>query len=137
VSACLCTQNVTVCPFRVVGLINQGMGSGETWSAHADDQVVVCARVQNVTVCPFRVVDEINQGMDQVNERKVFSLLVEAACRPGTPQCFMFTPKLLPDLPYTPDVMPMLILNGAHMADLSSAFAGTVRALPSVALYPL
>ena len=89
--------------------------------------MLVRLAVQNVTVCPFRVVDEINQGMDQINERKVFSLLVQAACRPGTPQCFMFTPKLLPDLPYTPDVMPMLILNGAHMAEVSSAFAGAVR----------
>jgi hypothetical protein len=86
----------------------------------------LCA--QNVTVCPFRVVDEINQGMDQINERKVFTLLVEAACQAGTPQCFMFTPKLLPDLPYTEDVMPMLIFNGAHIADITSGFGGVVRA---------
>ena len=85
--------------------------------------------VQDVTVAPFRVVDEINQGMDQINERKVFTLLVEAACKPGTPQCFMFTPKLLPDLPYTPDVMPMLILNGSHIADVTQGFRGVVRSI--------
>jgi hypothetical protein len=56
---------------------------------------------QGVTVTPFRVVDEINQGMDPVNERKVFVQLVEASCQEGTPQCFLLTPKLLPDLHYT------------------------------------
>ncbi len=37
--------------------------------------------LQGVTVTPFRVVDEINQGMDPVNERKVFTQLVQASCR--------------------------------------------------------
>ena len=41
---------------------------------------------QGVTVTPFRVIDEINQGMDPINERKVFTLLVESSCRPDTPQ---------------------------------------------------
>lgn len=76
--------------------------------------------MQHVTVTPFRVVDEINQGMDRVNERKVFIQMVDAACRPGTPQCFMFTPKLLPDLPYTYDVMPMTIFNGLHNEELTA-----------------
>lgn len=57
--------------------------------------------VQGVTVTPFRVVDEINQGMDPANERKVFTQLVKASCQAGTPQCFLLTPKLLPDLHYT------------------------------------
>ena len=87
-------------------------------------------------MCPFRVVDEINQGMDQVNERKVFTLLVEAACQAGTPQCFMFTPKLLPDLPYTADVMPMLIFNGAHIADVTQGFRGVVRCQPAPPMLP-
>lgn len=57
--------------------------------------------LQGVTVTPFRVVDEINQGMDPSNERKVFEQLVTASCKEGTPQCFLLTPKLLPDLPFT------------------------------------
>jgi hypothetical protein len=57
--------------------------------------------LQGVTVTPFRVVDEINQGMDPANERKVFEQLVTASCKEGTPQCFLLTPKLLPDLPFT------------------------------------
>ena len=83
--------------------------------------------VQHVTVTPFRVVDEINQGMDRINERKVFIQMVDAACRPGTPQCFMFTPKLLPDLPYTHDVMPMTIFNGMHNEALTGDYESIVR----------
>ena len=83
--------------------------------------------VQHVTVTPFRVVDEINQGMDRINERKVFIQMVDAACRPGTPQCFMFTPKLLPDLPYTRDVMPMTIFNGMHNEALTGDYESIVR----------
>ena len=83
--------------------------------------------VQHVTVTPFRVVDEINQGMDRINERKVFIQMVDAACRPGTPQCFMFTPKLLPDLPYTHDVMPMTIFNGMHNEALTGDYDSIVR----------
>jgi hypothetical protein len=64
---------------------------------HAD----VSLKHQGVTVTPFRVVDEINQGMDPTNERRVFEQLVTASCQAGTPQCFLLTPKLLPDLPFT------------------------------------
>ena len=43
------------------------------------------------------------QGMDVFNERKVFELLSSAAGQPGTPQCFLLTPKLLPALPFSQD----------------------------------
>lgn len=46
------------------------------------------------------MVDEINQGMDAVNERKIFDILVSSARNPATPQCFLLTPKLLPDMEY-------------------------------------
>lgn len=55
--------------------------------------------------------------MDPVNERKVFIQLVESACKPGTPQCFLLTPKLLPGLPYAPPVTVLLINNGPHVAE--------------------
>ena len=80
------------------------------------------AAAQGVTVTPFRVVDEINQGMDPVNERKVFMQLVDAACSPGTPQCFLLTPKLLPDLPFTKDVTVLQIMNGTLIQDVASRF---------------
>lgn len=40
----------------------------------------------------------------------------------------MFTPKLLPDLPYSRDVYPMSIFNGVHVNNLTEAFQ-QVRAL--------
>ena len=78
--------------------------------------------MQDVTVCPFRVVDEINQGMDPINERKVFMQLVESACRPGTPQCFLLTPKLLPALPFTAAVQVLQIWNGPTIKQVVGSF---------------
>jgi len=77
--------------------------------------------LQGVTYCPFRVVDEINQGMDPNNERKVFKQLVECACRPDTPQCFLLTPKLLPDLPFSEDVRVLNIFNGPWVQDVAKS----------------
>ena len=68
-----------------------------------------------MTVTPFRVVDEINQGMDPANERRVFHQLVKASVADGTPQCFLLTPKLLPDLPFTEDITVLNIFNGPHI----------------------
>ena len=42
------------------------------------------------------------------------------ACREGTPQCFLLTPKLLPDLPFTRDVTVLQIMNGSHIKDVSA-----------------
>lgn len=78
--------------------------------------------MQKVTVCPFRVVDEINQGMDPINERKVFGQLVEAACQPDTPQCFLLTPKLLPNLGYNEHVTLLEIYNGALVAGVAKGY---------------
>ena len=78
--------------------------------------------MQDVTVCPFRVVDEINQGMDPINERKVFMQLVDSACKPGTPQCFLLTPKLLPALPFTPAVQVLQIWNGSTIKQVTGSF---------------
>eukprot|EP00238_Polyblepharides_amylifera_P012271 CAMPEP_0196576178 /NCGR_PEP_ID=MMETSP1081-20130531/5501_1 /TAXON_ID=36882 /ORGANISM="Pyramimonas amylifera, Strain CCMP720" /LENGTH=1016 /DNA_ID=CAMNT_0041894717 /DNA_START=240 /DNA_END=3290 /DNA_ORIENTATION=- len=75
--------------------------------------------LQEFTKCPFRVVDEINQGMDAVNERKVFVKMVEAACRPDTPQCFLLTPKLLPQLEYSPAVTILNIMNGPRIKEIA------------------
>mmetsp|Transcript_23777 Transcript_23777/g.45213 ORF Transcript_23777/g.45213 Transcript_23777/m.45213 type:complete len:1077 (-) Transcript_23777:248-3478(-) len=75
--------------------------------------------LQEFTKCPFRVVDEINQGMDAVNERKVFTKMVEAACRPDTPQCFLLTPKLLPQLEYSPEMTILCIMNGPRIDNIA------------------
>ncbi|XP_069778614.1 structural maintenance of chromosomes protein 5 isoform X2 [Narcine bancroftii] len=49
--------------------------------------------LQELNRCPFRVVDEINQGMDPTNERRVFEMVVRAACKEKTSQYFFITPK--------------------------------------------
>lgn len=78
--------------------------------------------LQDLTKCPFRVVDEINQGMDEVNERKIFKQMVLSACAPGTPQCFLLTPKLLPQLEYTPEVTVLCIFNGPWIRPVARGF---------------
>lgn len=42
--------------------------------------------LQDLTPCPFRLVDEINQGMDPYNERMIFQVVADVACKPGLPQ---------------------------------------------------
>jgi len=69
--------------------------------------------LQNMTPCPFRLVDEINQGMDPTNERMIFQQIVSSACKPGLPQYFLITPKLLNNLDYGPDTTVLCIYNGA------------------------
>ncbi|GAQ80931.1 Structural maintenance of chromosome protein SMC5/Spr18 [Klebsormidium nitens] len=73
--------------------------------------------MQDLSKCPFRVVDEINQGMDPNNERKMFQQLVRSASLPDTPQCFLLTPKLLPDLDYSPECTILNIMNGPWLGD--------------------
>ncbi|KAJ2554860.1 Structural maintenance of chromosomes protein 5 [Coemansia sp. RSA 1933] len=65
-----------------------------------------------LAAAPFRVVDELNQGMDQRNERLVHRLIVDTGCRPGSPQYFLITPKLLQDLEYHPLMCILCIYNG-------------------------
>uniref|UniRef100_A0ABI7ZRM4 Structural maintenance of chromosomes protein 5 n=1 Tax=Felis catus TaxID=9685 RepID=A0ABI7ZRM4_FELCA len=50
--------------------------------------------LQELNRCPFRVVDEINQGMDPINERRVFEMVVNTACKENTSQYFFITPKV-------------------------------------------
>ncbi|KAJ3289637.1 Structural maintenance of chromosomes protein 5 [Borealophlyctis nickersoniae] len=61
---------------------------------------------------PFRVVDEINQGMDPRNERMVHREMVRAACKAGTSQYFLITPKLLADLEYHERMKVLNVFNG-------------------------
>uniref|UniRef100_A0A0E0BKG1 Structural maintenance of chromosomes protein 5 n=1 Tax=Oryza glumipatula TaxID=40148 RepID=A0A0E0BKG1_9ORYZ len=52
------------------------------------------------------------RGMDPINERKMFQQLVRAASQPNTPQCFLLTPKLLPDLEYSDACNILNIMTG-------------------------
>ncbi|KAF4803599.1 structural maintenance of chromosomes 5 [Turdus rufiventris] len=73
--------------------------------------------LQELNRCPFRVVDEINQGMDPVNERRVFEMVVETACKRRTSQYFLFTPKLLQNLPYNDKMTVLFVYNGPFMLE--------------------
>uniref|UniRef100_A0A8C6Q076 Structural maintenance of chromosomes protein 5 n=1 Tax=Nothobranchius furzeri TaxID=105023 RepID=A0A8C6Q076_NOTFU len=71
--------------------------------------------LQELNRCPFRVVDEINQGMDPINERRVFDIVVQTACKETTSQYFFITPKLLQNLQYAEEMTVLCVHNGPHM----------------------
>lgn len=73
--------------------------------------------LQELNRCPFRVVDEINQGMDPMNERRVFEMVVETACKKRTSQYFFITPKLLQDLTYNDKMTVLFVYNGPSMLE--------------------
>lgn len=85
--------------------------------------ILYLVSLQDLTNCPFRVVDEINQGMDPINERKMFQQLVRAASQPNTPQCFLLTPKLLPDLEYSDECSILNIMNGPWIEQPSKVWS--------------
>ncbi|CAH1798068.1 unnamed protein product [Owenia fusiformis] len=71
--------------------------------------------LQEITKCPFRCVDEINQGMDPANERRVFDLVVQTACKKDTSQYFLLTPKLLSNLSFSDNMTVLCVFNGPSM----------------------
>ncbi|XP_050184943.1 structural maintenance of chromosomes protein 5 [Myiozetetes cayanensis] len=73
--------------------------------------------LQELNRCPFRVVDEINQGMDPVNERRVFQMVVETACKKRSSQYFLITPKLLWNLSYNDKMTVLFIYSGPFMME--------------------
>ncbi|KAM3655722.1 structural maintenance of chromosomes protein 5 isoform 2-T2 [Ammospiza maritima maritima] len=73
--------------------------------------------LQELNRCPFRVVDEINQGMDPTNERRVFEMVVETACKKRTSQYFLITPKLLQNLTYNDKMTVLFVYNGPFMLE--------------------
>jgi chromosome segregation ATPase len=68
--------------------------------------------LQQLSKCPFRLVDEINQGMDPNNEKMIFDRVSKQATLPNTPQYFLITPKLLPDLKFDPSITVLCVFNG-------------------------
>ena len=53
--------------------------------------------------------------MDAKNERRVFELLLRTCCHGTSAQYFLLTPKLLPDLDYTPRMNVLIVNNGPAM----------------------
>ncbi|KAJ2868065.1 Structural maintenance of chromosomes protein 5 [Coemansia erecta] len=93
---------------QLSALDNHRQSGGE----RAVSTILYLQALQTLAAAPFRVVDEINQGMDQRNERLVHRLIVDTACREGSPQYFLITPKLLQDLEYHPMIRVLCIYNG-------------------------
>ena len=104
--------------FRANEHLRQLTASYQSGGERSVSTMLYLIALQDLTRCPFRVVDEINQGMDPKNERKIFQQMVASACAPGTPQCFLLTPKLLPQLTYSPEVSILLICNGPWQKDV-------------------
>ncbi|KAF2293540.1 hypothetical protein GH714_002569 [Hevea brasiliensis] len=98
--------------FRQAGQLQVLSAHHQSGGERSVSTILYLVSLQDLTNCPFRVVDEINQGMDPINERKMFQQLVRAASQPNTPQCFLLTPKLLPDLEYNEACSILNIMNG-------------------------
>ncbi|XP_020114190.1 structural maintenance of chromosomes protein 5 [Ananas comosus] len=98
--------------FRQTGQLQVLSAHHQSGGERSVSTILYLVSLQDLTNCPFRVVDEINQGMDPINERKMFQQLVRAASQPNTPQCFLLTPKLLPDLEYSEACSILNIMNG-------------------------
>ncbi|KAK9700291.1 hypothetical protein RND81_08G229800 [Saponaria officinalis] len=98
--------------FRQAGQLQVLSAHHQSGGERSVSTILYLVSLQDLTNCPFRVVDEINQGMDPINERKMFQQLVTAASQPNTPQCFLLTPKLLPDLNYSEACSILNIMNG-------------------------
>lgn len=103
-------------------LDHQSQSGGE----RAVSTIFFIMALQGLTNAPIRIVDEINQGMDPKNEKTAHKYLVHTACRTGSSQYFLVTPKLLTGLFYHPDMAIHCIFTGPLLKknDESSGAAG-------------
>ncbi|KAM0898142.1 hypothetical protein ACQ4PT_022104 [Festuca glaucescens] len=109
--------------FRQTGQLQVLSAHHQSGGERSVSTILYLVSLQDLTNCPFRVVDEINQGMDPVNERKMFQQLVRAASQLNTPQCFLLTPKLLPDLEYSDACSILNIMNGPWIEKPAQAWS--------------
>lgn len=89
-------------------LDHQSQSGGE----RAVSTIFFIMALQGLTNAPIRIVDEINQGMDPKNEKTAHKYLVHTACKTGSSQYFLVTPKLLTGLFYHPDMAIHCIFTG-------------------------
>ncbi|KAM3265363.1 structural maintenance of chromosomes protein 5 [Capsicum annuum] len=124
--------------FRETGQLQVLSAHHQSGGERSVSTILYLVSLQDLTNCPFRVVDEINQGMDPINERKMFQQLVRAASQPNTPQCFLLTPKLLPNLDYSEACSILTVMNGPWIEEPSKVWSSgeswrSVMGLTSVA----
>ncbi|XP_019427504.1 PREDICTED: structural maintenance of chromosomes protein 5 isoform X2 [Lupinus angustifolius] len=113
--------------FRETGQLQNLSAHHQSGGERSVSTIVYLVSLQDLTNCPFRVVDEINQGMDPINERKMFQQLVRAASKPNTPQCFLLTPKLLPDLQYSDACSILNVMTGPWIEQTSKVWTNGDR----------
>lgn len=128
VQACKDAAHTCRVKFREEEALHPLTASRQSGGERSLSTILYLIALQGVTAVPFRVVDEINQGMDAVNERKAFEQLVETATQADTPQCFLLTPKLLPNLDYSDEVTVLQIMNGPYVDEVANNFS-MVRAV--------
>ncbi|MCD9560307.1 Structural maintenance of chromosomes protein 5 [Datura stramonium] len=109
--------------FRETGQLQVLSAHHQSGGERSVSTILYLVSLQDLTNCPFRVVDEINQGMDPINERKMFQQLVRAASQPNTPQCFLLTPKLLPNLEYSEACSILTVMNGPWIEQPSKVWS--------------
>lgn len=109
--------------FRQTGQLQVLSAHHQSGGERSVSTILYLVSLQDLTNCPFRVVDEINQGMDPINERKMFQQLVRAASQSNTPQCFLLTPKLLPNLEYSEACSILTVMNGPWIEDSSKVWS--------------
>ncbi|KAH7851079.1 hypothetical protein Vadar_007020 [Vaccinium darrowii] len=114
---------VLLVKFRQVGQLQVLSAHHQSGGERSVSTILYLVSLQDLTNCPFRVVDEINQGMDPINERKMFQQLVRAASQSNTPQCFLLTPKLLPNLEYSEACSILTVMNGPWIEDSSKVWS--------------
>ncbi|MCL7044474.1 hypothetical protein MKW94_013529 [Papaver nudicaule] len=109
--------------FRQEGQLQVLSARHQSGGERSVSTILYLVSLQDLTNCPFRVVDEINQGMDPINERKMFQQLVRAASQLNTPQCFLLTPKLLPDLEYSDACSVLTVMTGPWLKGASKVWS--------------
>lgn len=113
--------------FRQAGELQVLSAHHQSGGERSVSTILYLVSLQDITNCPFRVVDEINQGMDPINERKMFQQLVRAASKPNSPQCFLLTPKLLPELDYSEACSIITMVNGPWIEEPTKVWSDGKR----------
>ncbi|KAM9099962.1 structural maintenance of chromosomes protein 5 isoform X1 [Sarcophilus harrisii] len=103
--------------FRSSTQLHELTSSHQSGGERSVSTMLYLMALQELNRCPFRVVDEINQGMDPANERRVFEMVVNTACKETTSQYFLITPKLLQNLTYSEKMTVLFVYNGPCMLE--------------------
>lgn len=97
--------------FRETAELEILMGSRQSGGEKSVSTILFLLALQSISPAPFRLVDEINQGMDRQNEKLVHDTLVSLSA-PSSPQFFIITPKIVPDLTFCENMKVHIVFAG-------------------------